>query len=548
MVASRPLGGDYLARAFAAIIGASAVHLALSQILLVLMADASADWYGDGPRQSVTLIVATTALVQLSVLYLRAQYAGPSHVSGAVPAALRIVPPMAAAVAVPLTYDQALLDGAIFDLVANVAPVVATTWATAIVLALLTRHVLHSLAVRDAPPSAVGIETVDPPTLVGSLAHALAASATAATIIVLGAIASRREVLESLTWSAATALPAAGLVAIVLVAAFAGASLALGPSRNATSVARRLDAVGYSGHGGISWPIVATSFDEIGQLFSRLEDLRGRLAHEIALYQRALDRTRDADTTKAAFLSAVSHELRTPLNSVCGFAQLLLEGDASSSLSDAQAEDVRLIQAGGEQLLGLINDILDISMIETGELGLVMAEEDIGQIVDESARIHQPLLRDRDVELVTDLHPDLPPVICDRRRIGQILANLITNAIKFTEHGSITLRASLDLQKQRVVVRVTDTGVGIAPTELDAIFEAYRQAGSSKRRHGGTGLGLAIARSLAIHHAGSLTVTSSLGEGSTFTLALPLDPDAARRAERDGDETATETARQEADS
>jgi signal transduction histidine kinase len=267
----------------------------------------------------------------------------------------------------------------------------------------------------------------------------------------------------------------------------------------------------------------------VGELFARLEALRLRLSREATQYQDALNRTRDADAAKADFLGAVSHELRTPLNSVCGFAQLLLEGDSSGKLTEAQMEDVRLIQAGGERLLELINDILDISMIETGELRFEFAREDPGKLVDESVKIHKSLLRDKDVELVADLSPGLPPITCDRGRIGQILANLLTNAIKFTEKGTITARASYDARQERVVIRVSDTGVGIAPDDLDTIFEAYSQVGSAKRRKTGTGLGLAIARSIAVHHEGSLTVDSTLGEGSTFTLTLPLNPREPRR-------------------
>ena len=184
---------------------------------------------------------------------------------------------------------------------------------------------------------------------------------------------------------------------------------------------------------------------------------------------------------------------------------------------------MRLIQAGGRQLLGLLNDILDVSMIESGELTLSFAPADMAELVAEIVRIHQPQLRERNLELRGECD-ELPPIVCDRRRIAQILTNLVSNALKFTEKGSIVLRAESVDGGHGIAVHCIDTGVGIVSGELEYIFEEYRQAGTISRRKKGTGLGLAIARSIAQAHGGKLRVSSVYGEGSTFTLTLPCDP------------------------
>ena len=320
------------------------------------------------------------------------------------------------------------------------------------------------------------------------------------------------------------AIVGAFMIAILLaLAAVAAGTLGETPGGDVMSIARRVDAIGYGSVAAIDDPVVVTSGDETGQLLARLEDLRARLQHETQLYEGALDRTREADARKSDFLSAVSHELRTPLNVVGGFAQLLLEG-VPAPLSEAQAEDVRLIRAGGQQLLELINDILDMSIIESGELRLQFEATDVAAMIRDVVLIHKSLVHDKGVVLQTEIGPDVPSVVCDRRRITQILTNLVSNAIKFTEQGSITVRAAFDPRSDGVVIRCIDTGIGIEAEDLNAIFEEYRQAGSLRRRTKGTGLGLAIARRIAQHHGGTLTVESTAGEGSTFTLRLPLEP------------------------
>jgi signal transduction histidine kinase len=184
-----------------------------------------------------------------------------------------------------------------------------------------------------------------------------------------------------------------------------------------------------------------------------------------------------------------------------------------------------LILAGGRQLLELIQDILDLSMIESGELELRFDHTDLAGFVDELVELHQGQVRERGIELRSQTRGSIPPVLCDRRRVGQVLTNLLSNAIKFTEQGSVTVGVEHDAELGTVVISIADTGVGIDPEEIDAIFEEYRQVGQRKRKIRGTGLGLAIARRIAEAHGGTLDATSELGSGSTFFLRLPIEPD-----------------------
>lgn len=329
---------------------------------------------------------------------------------------------------------------------------------------------------------------------------------------------------ELLEWFVSPRALLAGLASAVTVAliVLSAASAGRSPGRDVRALAHRLDAIGWndarSARRPLAGPVRLTSFDAVGELFRNLEQLRARLAEDVSTYQRALDRTHDADQAKGEFLAAVSHELRTPLNSIMGFAQLLLE----TKLNDSQVEDVKLILAGGRQLHELIADILDLSMIESGELDLRVQHCALDELVAELVDIHQAQVRDRELELVADVADDLPTIECDRRRIGQVLTNLMSNAIKFTEAGSVTVRARLE-QDDYVSVAVIDTGIGIAESELPGVFEEYRQAGERKRKAKGTGLGLAIARRIVQAHGGRLEAESTLGEGSTFRLTLPLD-------------------------
>ena len=270
-------------------------------------------------------------------------------------------------------------------------------------------------------------------------------------------------------------------------------------------------------------PLRAPMVDALGEVFGELERLRERLQDEIGTYEQALEKTRIAEETKEQFLAAVSHELRTPLNSICGFAHLMLESQ-DESLTPAQQEDLRLVRAGGHQLLALIDDILDVTMVETGELNLAIDSEDLVSRLQEIVSIHRPLVRDKALELTFDVVGAPVPVHCDGRRIGQVVTNLLSNAIKFTEQGSIAVRCDYARTDGAVCIEVRDTGVGIGEEELNVIFDAYRQVGDLRARSRGTGLGLAISRTVAERHHGRLWVESRLGEGSQFFVEIPAHP------------------------
>ena len=511
---------DYFVRALAVVVAATLVHLALALAFVDALTPAGGYHL---PHEAIHVSVLLSGVLGLAILYVRFQHEGPARVAPGVAAVVRVAAPAAILLLTPTVVPTEILRGPLDHLCGAIAPGLCATWSAAYVVTIASKRLLHTLGVRSGlgPPSRSSL-FVPVPRLGESYIRIMGGASFAAALLVLGAWLPR-SVLAGQVWSAATFAPAAGLLAVATLAALAGSSLAQSPGEDLAIVTESLRTVTEHAAPASAAPIDITSFDEAGELMANLERLRVRLLDDLELYEDALDRTREADAIKSDFLSAVSHELRTPLNSVGGFAQLLLEG-SGGELSEAQAEDVRLIRAGGHQLLELINDILDISMIESGELRLSFSETDAAEDIADLVDIHRPLVRDGNVTLSFALGPTLPPVTCDRRRIIQILTNLVSNAIKFTEAGSIVVRAAWDPQADNVVIRVIDTGVGIAPDELEAIFEEYRQAGPVKRRKKGTGLGLSIARTIAEHHGGSLDVESTLGEGSTFTLTLPREP------------------------
>lgn len=232
-----------------------------------------------------------------------------------------------------------------------------------------------------------------------------------------------------------------------------------------------------------------------------------------------------ASQTKSEFLANMSHEIRTPMNAVLGFAELL----SQEPLSDEQARFVRAIQDSGNNLLCLINDILDFSKIEAGKLNLEMIECDLSQILESVQSLFGPAASDKGIVFRILQCDHLPRRLrTDPIRLKQCLINLVSNAIKFTSQGHVYLNVSLEMaekQTDRIRFDIEDTGIGIAPEQVDRIFEAFTQADSTTtRKYGGTGLGLTITRRLAELLGGTLTVISQPGQGSVFTLRLPLIP------------------------
>ena len=238
------------------------------------------------------------------------------------------------------------------------------------------------------------------------------------------------------------------------------------------------------------------------------------------LEARAEELTR-ASRYKSEFLANMSHELRTPLNSSLILAQLLSE-NPKGNLTDEQVRFAQSIHSAGNDLLNLINDILDISKVEAGKLELVPEQVTLAALVDALKTSFEPLARQKKLAFEVQIAPGTPAaLLTDRQRVEQILKNLLSNALKFTETGAVRLLASPEAGGG-LALAVQDSGIGIRQEQQDIIFEAFRQAdGTTSRRYGGTGLGLSISRDLSLLLGGSISVQSVSGQGSTFTLHLP---------------------------
>jgi ammonium transporter len=244
------------------------------------------------------------------------------------------------------------------------------------------------------------------------------------------------------------------------------------------------------------------------------------LAELLRRVEMARDAAMEAGSAKSRFLASMSHELRTPLNAIIGFTRLVSRN--AEVLPAKQVDNLSKILVSAEQLLALIDEILDLSRIEAGEVALEIAATDVADVVREVTDSLEPLVDRPRVQLVVETQADLPPVITDEDKVRQVLLNLVSNAIKYTEQGSITVRA--EAVDGRIRIAVSDTGVGIPRAELDRIFDEFHRAESIGTRHrSGTGLGLTISRRLARALEGDITVASELGVGSTFTLDLPVD-------------------------
>jgi len=262
--------------------------------------------------------------------------------------------------------------------------------------------------------------------------------------------------------------------------------------------------------------------------------------HALELEQSVAERTRElshakeraeaADLLKSAFLATMSHELRTPLNSIIGFTGIILQGLAGP-LNQEQTKQLEMVRGSARHLLALINDVLDISKIEAGQLKVVSEVFDLRASITKVLGIVAPLVEKKGLKLHAHISADLGQAIGDQRRIEQILLNLLNNAIKFTDRGEVELTAKRipGLAPQggtsepfTIQLSVSDTGMGIKPEDLAILFEPFRQIDSGlTRRHEGTGLGLSICRKLMDMMGGAIHVQSQWGLGSTFTIRFP---------------------------
>jgi signal transduction histidine kinase/CheY-like chemotaxis protein len=319
--------------------------------------------------------------------------------------------------------------------------------------------------------------------------------------------------------TAIDALDIAGLL-LGILAGLAGVALfTSGISRRVAAAAANAYRLGE----GLPLEPVSYSGDELGNLVGSLVEAEGLLASRAAELTAARDEALDATRAKNAFLSSTSHELRTPLNAVLGFTQLL----EMSDLCDEDHDSVERIIGAGRHLLALINELIDIARIESGELSLSVEPVAILPLIEDARKLMGPLAAERSI-LIVNHNPDPALAACaDRQRFSQILVNLLSNAVKYNRRGgSITITCRAEGTGQ-VSVIISDTGPGLSEDELERIFVPFERLGAEQTGIEGTGIGLPLARALSQAMGGQLSASSVPGEGSAFAVTLLRAPDMA---------------------
>jgi signal transduction histidine kinase len=275
-----------------------------------------------------------------------------------------------------------------------------------------------------------------------------------------------------------------------------------------------LDVMIFTGHKNLI--TAQLHIEAVQESYRELQEKNGQL-------QESFSKLKELDRLKSNFLATMSHELRTPLTSVIGYSEMMLEG-LGGPLTSEQREYLGIIMEKGENLLQLITSILDISKIEAGRVRLLLSEVDVGQLMRDAVATVLPLARKKGLKVACE-PGEIPRLLCDRDKLRQCLVNLCSNAVKFTPAGGSILVSGEVLPGERLAIRVVDTGIGIAEEHLGKVFDVFYQVdGSSTREYGGAGLGLAIVKSFVDAHGGEVSVRSTPGHGSTFSLVLPLRP------------------------
>jgi len=271
---------------------------------------------------------------------------------------------------------------------------------------------------------------------------------------------------------------------------------------------------------------LAQTRDELAQSNLQLEKRVAERTAELTLINNELRKTsekiHESGRVKDEFLSNISHELRTPLNAILGYSDLLLDG-VYGKMTTLQRQSLDKVKKNSKMLLRLINDILDLSRMEEGQMPVIVEEFDPVVLVNQTVEGVQPLFEKKGLDIVTEYGKDLQKISSDKGKIQQVLLNFMSNSLKFTEKGRVSIKIEQNIRDGTNSFIVKDTGCGIAKEDMDIVFDQFRQLdGSHARRHGGVGLGLAISKKIASVLDGEILLTSELNNGSSFTFKVPL--------------------------